>query len=1108
MSNPPSEHFDVFLSHNSKDKPLARTLKAWLETNGLRVWFDAEELRPGLPWLTLLEQGIRSSKAVAVLFGPAGIGPWEDEEMQSALQLAVRNKLPVIPVVLPDAGEEPGIPMFLGNRTWVDLRSGFVPASIALLLWGITGKKLAASDIRTPSSGPLPVFGVKGTPSIPRQLPPRATAEEYFGRNKQLQALIERLRAGKNAAVVGPPGMGKTALAAEALVRLVGEKCEKLAGSPFPDGIVYLDLYRHKGNADAVWNDLARAFIGDTSADRPAEQRARLACAGRHALVVFEGAEEADGKGGRAQLRDIVVALDGETNLQLVLTREKTQSFAVGTIHLEEPLEADEGAALFDRLAGGAVTGQARVDILALLAGHPLALTWVGSLLSRRTESPADLLADWRRGNLPSLADPDHENHTLRWLFERSTRGLGPAERTAIAAAGLLAHAPFPRSAIEAALGHNSEQARKALVLLVERNILRLLPASDCGGDTWQFSHILGFQFATRTQSGCEALQELLTIWARGHLQQSIQSGQVPNLEHAIQHATAVLRDNNTEASYFLALFAMYEAFPRLADLGQLGYARLTLGAFEVWMRCWPITKAIDPEYIREKAVWLEKLGGLALALGKWGDAQRAAKQGLEVRKFLVRLHPDDREALHDLASGYAQMGNLSRVNGNLPESEDLYYHALSICEKLLQTEPGNLIWTTTLAACHGRIGHIAEAQGRFAAAQAAYQKSYFLNEVLVNARPSNRTCAYALALSCEEVGNLAKKSGDFARAIKHLGRALSIREHLAETDLANVAALRLVAISHSHLGDLELEYSHLAEAERHYTRAKSVSERVVLLAPNNMTYRRERIAIVSNFSRLADEQHKPREALRLSVEVLSESKNLARANPHNCELTRDLALSYERAGMLAKAQGRMADAERLLRAAWRVSDYLTKLDPTNLVWRADQAHHLEVLGQLSLARHDFQSALSMIGTAHTIWKNLTETVPEETRWQHNLMGSSLILADLTAVQGRASETKALLNEASLIGEKLAQRDKLNPEWMRDLAVCANKHALFAERDGQYAEALLHAEKGLSIIKQLAADLPDQPKWRHDHTNATILTSRLRDKLSRKRSGPVADHTA
>ncbi|MGA2259090.1 MAG: toll/interleukin-1 receptor domain-containing protein [Thermoguttaceae bacterium] len=136
-----SHKYDVFLSHNSKDKAAVRELKRQLALQGLSVWYDEDELRPGIPWQRRIEEGITASRSIAVLVGNDGLGPREDEEMQGALRLATKDRRPVIPVLLPGAPSEPSLPMFLSNRTWVDLRGGYTCDGFEKLVWGITGKK-------------------------------------------------------------------------------------------------------------------------------------------------------------------------------------------------------------------------------------------------------------------------------------------------------------------------------------------------------------------------------------------------------------------------------------------------------------------------------------------------------------------------------------------------------------------------------------------------------------------------------------------------------------------------------------------------------------------------------------------------------------------------------------------------------------------------------------------------------------------------------------------------------------------------------------------------------------------------------------------------------
>src|SRR5829696_7175451 len=135
--------FDVFLSHNSKDKPAIRKIAQALRDRGLRPWLDEWELIPGHPWQEALEEIIQTAQSAAILVGRDGLGSWEDREMRACLEDFVQRELPVIPVLLPGAPEKPDLPLFLRAHTWVDLRGGLTEEGLDRLSWGITGKKPA-----------------------------------------------------------------------------------------------------------------------------------------------------------------------------------------------------------------------------------------------------------------------------------------------------------------------------------------------------------------------------------------------------------------------------------------------------------------------------------------------------------------------------------------------------------------------------------------------------------------------------------------------------------------------------------------------------------------------------------------------------------------------------------------------------------------------------------------------------------------------------------------------------------------------------------------------------------------------------------------------------
>ncbi len=132
--------YDVFLCHNSKDKPEVEAIGQQLRDAALNPWLDKWDLRPGFDWMDAIEEQIQSVRAVAVFVGDDDLGPWQQKEIKSFLRRQVRKELPVIPVILTTCTAEPELPSFLEDFTWVDFRGDRAEA-LHRLIWGITGEK-------------------------------------------------------------------------------------------------------------------------------------------------------------------------------------------------------------------------------------------------------------------------------------------------------------------------------------------------------------------------------------------------------------------------------------------------------------------------------------------------------------------------------------------------------------------------------------------------------------------------------------------------------------------------------------------------------------------------------------------------------------------------------------------------------------------------------------------------------------------------------------------------------------------------------------------------------------------------------------------------------
>jgi len=149
--------FQAFIAFGSGDRSSARDLKRLLSDNAVSAWFEDDETRPSLPRAKLLGEGVGRSNTVLVLVGKDGFGAYADDEMKAALDGAIEQRRPIIPVLLPGAPLVTELPISLRNRSVVDLSYGLSDETIARLVTRITGKRVEEVRDATP-----PVLSAEG----------------------------------------------------------------------------------------------------------------------------------------------------------------------------------------------------------------------------------------------------------------------------------------------------------------------------------------------------------------------------------------------------------------------------------------------------------------------------------------------------------------------------------------------------------------------------------------------------------------------------------------------------------------------------------------------------------------------------------------------------------------------------------------------------------------------------------------------------------------------------------------------------------------------------------------------------------------------------------
>ena len=112
--------YDVFLSHNAKDKPRVRRLAERLKQAGLRVWFDEWNVRSGDIIALKVDEGLEHSRVLMLCSSPNALASgWVALERSTAIHRDPSNEgRRFIPLLLADCE----LPDTLRRYKYVDFR--------------------------------------------------------------------------------------------------------------------------------------------------------------------------------------------------------------------------------------------------------------------------------------------------------------------------------------------------------------------------------------------------------------------------------------------------------------------------------------------------------------------------------------------------------------------------------------------------------------------------------------------------------------------------------------------------------------------------------------------------------------------------------------------------------------------------------------------------------------------------------------------------------------------------------------------------------------------------------------------------------------------------
>jgi hypothetical protein len=140
VSETSHDAFDVFMAHNSQDRPQVEAVGEALRRRGLKPWLDQEQVPPGRWFQDVIQATIPHVKSAAIFIGPKGLGRWQVVELRAFLSECIDKGIPVIPVLLPGVNTLPEKLRFLRELHRVSFATGIgEEGALDDLEWGIRG---------------------------------------------------------------------------------------------------------------------------------------------------------------------------------------------------------------------------------------------------------------------------------------------------------------------------------------------------------------------------------------------------------------------------------------------------------------------------------------------------------------------------------------------------------------------------------------------------------------------------------------------------------------------------------------------------------------------------------------------------------------------------------------------------------------------------------------------------------------------------------------------------------------------------------------------------------------------------------------------------------
>jgi type I restriction enzyme R subunit len=154
--HPPADNRHIFISHSNEDAAVADKVRLALESAGLTTWICSRDIQAGQTWAGAISDGLERSGALVLLFTASAN---RSDHVLREVDLAVKRKVPILPVRLDDTPLSTDIEYYINVAHWISATDGHIDPHLgkiatgcSILLGGSKTEQAAAFPTPSPTT--------------------------------------------------------------------------------------------------------------------------------------------------------------------------------------------------------------------------------------------------------------------------------------------------------------------------------------------------------------------------------------------------------------------------------------------------------------------------------------------------------------------------------------------------------------------------------------------------------------------------------------------------------------------------------------------------------------------------------------------------------------------------------------------------------------------------------------------------------------------------------------------------------------------------------------------------------------------------------------------